>query len=350
MLGATIALVIGAAIIASVGHAQTPTSVGGAVIWTDQTQYVVGEEVQACVGLPAPGTITLTEILPDNTSRVFFSGPVSATQACQAGTADPPAGTHCLRLDYQGVSVLTTQTCFTVVGAAAPPASSGLTIYTNTSLYQIGDPLTVCYTVPAPGNVAITNTAANGQSNIIYANFDDGSGGCIKGTTVGPAGVECMSLTWDAVVVVPGAIVSGEPLSTQTCYQVESTATTTPAPTGYLALGSAPVRADGVWEFRLGTTLQASATHVRVSSGGCDAAPSAAFVWEAVLQRPSQVVVYGLDFRYGYLLPVGLSASAPNSGFVLIGQPLQSAPPSAIAMDIYGIPQYAGMTLVACVG
>jgi hypothetical protein len=228
ILGVTIAVLLAgmAASQAAHTHAQTPTTTtvpaSGAVIYTDKQQYVVGENVTVCVTIPAPGTINITELLPNGTSRVIYSGQAQSTQGCQFGQVGPGTGTHCLRLNYSGTTTLETQTCYTVVDPSAPPppAGAGLFIITNSTYYYIGAPLTMCYTVPGPGNVTIVDTLANGQSTVFYTNFDDGSGACLKGIVTGPLGLECLTLNWTPVAVVPGGVVYGVPAQTKTCFQV----------------------------------------------------------------------------------------------------------------------------------
>jgi hypothetical protein len=89
-------------------------------------------------------------------------------------------------------------------GAVAPRVrvasaqAAGPSITTDASQYRIGDTAEVCYSVPSPGNVVITDTSADGSSQVILSGLDDGSGGCESGTISGPTGTECLSLAFQA--------------------------------------------------------------------------------------------------------------------------------------------------------
>ena len=120
---------------------------GTAAIWTDQSAYNVGDNVQVCYRIPIQGNITITNI-PAGNEPIFYSGPSAGTQSCMPGTITPPPGNQCLRLSYPLFGGNgQTQTCFQVRGGGPGPAP--LRIYTDRQYYTIGESIDVCYKVPS---------------------------------------------------------------------------------------------------------------------------------------------------------------------------------------------------------
>jgi hypothetical protein len=184
---------------------------GSAAIWTDKSEYNIGDSIQYCFRIPFTGLVTITDLPPNGTSNVIFNQVVSVTHSCMNGVVTPPSGHECLRMNYplaggQG----TTQACFTVLGSIPPPG--GLAIYTNANSYLVGSSISVCYRVPAPGPIVITDTLANGQAHTFFSGYDDGTGGCIPGVITPPTGTECMSISF--------TYPNGVPIQNQTCFQV----------------------------------------------------------------------------------------------------------------------------------
>jgi hypothetical protein len=88
-------------------------------------------------------------------------------------------------------------------------------IWTDKPQYAVGDPILVCYRVPIPGPITITDITADGTAHIFYSGPSSGTDGCIPGTVIPPTGTECMRLTF------PLSVGTGV---TQTCFQVVGSA------------------------------------------------------------------------------------------------------------------------------
>jgi hypothetical protein len=184
---------------------------GTAAIWTDKTQYNIGDPIQVCFRIPIAGQVTITDLPSDGSSNVIYSQVVSTTHGCQDDTITPPGGRECLRMTYPlfGGSGQT-QTCFTVLGNGPPPAD--LAIYTDQSFYTTGDPIDVCYRVPGPGQVRIIDQIEEDTPTTYFSGYDDGTGGCIPGTITPPAGRECMTIQY----TYPA---DGQTATAETCFQ-----------------------------------------------------------------------------------------------------------------------------------
>jgi hypothetical protein len=315
---------------------------GTAAIWTDQSQYQVGQSIQYCYRIPIAGPVTITDILADGTSRPLFNGfSVANTPVCQTGVVTPPVGTECLRLTYPLLGGNgQTQTCFQVVGQMPPPPPPGnLAIYTDRASYRIGDPIQVCYRVPAPGPITIIDMLANGQTQTFLSGYDDGTGGCQGGTVTPPAGVECMTITY--------TYPNGSQTSAQTCFTVIGV-TPPPPPSGWTFLGSANVDASGNWNFTQQTQVAPSLTYVRITNSSCDGSPASNLVWESNLQRlstSSRVSIWA-----GELEPVGLASSSGGVGSALLARPVSFNPPTQVDLALFNVGLvYQGTQLNACV-
>jgi hypothetical protein len=106
-----------------------------------------------------------------------------------------------------------------------------LGVGTDGGQYAVGDPITVCYTVPGPGFVTITDVQSTG-STVITSGNDDGRGDCLGGTISPPLGRECVSASFGG-------------RTAQACFQVcnslpcsggTTTTTTQPAAEPYFVL------------------------------------------------------------------------------------------------------------------
>ena len=186
---------------------------GTAAIWTDQTQYNIGDAIQYCYRIPIVGLVTITDLPANGTSNVIFSQVVSSTHGCLSGTVTPPAGHECLQLSYPlfGGSGQT-QTCFTVLGAVPP--INALAIYINPSqqVYSLGQAIDVCYRVPAPGPIRIIDQIEEDTPTTFFSGYDDGTGGCIPGTITPPTGRECLTIVFTYTA-------DGGQANAQTCFQ-----------------------------------------------------------------------------------------------------------------------------------
>lgn len=88
-------------------------------ISTDKAQYALGESMQFCYTVPAPGEIAVIDELPDGQRRTVLSGYDDGRGDCIAATVTPPTGRECLRIRYfiAGGGSISRQTCFQVLGA-----------------------------------------------------------------------------------------------------------------------------------------------------------------------------------------------------------------------------------------
>jgi hypothetical protein len=105
----------------------------------------------------------------------------------------------------------------TVTFRATPAAFAqmdGLSVTMDADQYKIGDTGKICYMVPGPGQVTITNNSAAGTITL-FSGRDDGTGDCKSGPIQGPAGKYCV------IVIFSGPVGAG---TAQTCYQVFDTA------------------------------------------------------------------------------------------------------------------------------
>lgn len=204
----------------------TAAQSGGASIRTDKPQYRIGEPIQVCYTVPGPGPVTVTDI-QGGVSQVIMSGNDDGTGGCTTGVTTPPPGQECFRLDYAGPRGSgSRQTCVQIVGSSATPPPTPvpsigqLSITTDKSLYQVGDPIRLCYTVPGPGAITITALNADGSSRVVLSGNDDGRGDCVTSTMGPETGTRCMRLDYSGPT---GAS------SRQVCVQVAGAST--PAPT-----------------------------------------------------------------------------------------------------------------------
>jgi hypothetical protein len=68
-----------------------------------------------------------------------------------------------------------------------------LSITTNSQWYAVGQHITVCYKVPQPGYIEITDHQG-GQVKLLLAGHDDGTGDCFGGYVTPPTGLECLQI------------------------------------------------------------------------------------------------------------------------------------------------------------
>jgi hypothetical protein len=97
-------------------------------------------------------------------------------------------------------------------GHAGAQSAGGVSITTDKSQYQAGDTDRVCYTVAGPGSLKITEVLPDGSSQLIFTDDqEDGTGGCVSATALGPNGTECLQVD---------ATSGGSTGSAKTCFQV----------------------------------------------------------------------------------------------------------------------------------
>ena len=100
-------------------------------------------------------------------------------------------------------------------GVHAQVAGPGIT--TDKAVYRAGETITICYTVPGPGAVTITDYSSDGSSAVLLAVDDDGTGWCFVAIAQGPASAERLALSWSD---------GNQRDSAETFYQVVTAATT----------------------------------------------------------------------------------------------------------------------------
>lgn len=102
-----------------------PPPPAGVAISTDRSSYRIGDRIRVCYSVPAPGPITIIDMLANGQTQTLLSGYDDGTGGCIPGTVTPPAGTECLTLNYTYPSgrQVSAQTCFRVIGTTPPPPS-----------------------------------------------------------------------------------------------------------------------------------------------------------------------------------------------------------------------------------
>lgn len=272
---------------------QPPVSCGTTVgqqctaIWTDQSQYNVGDSAQICYSVPFPAYFQIVDTEADGTTNVIDQGNDDGSGGCFNVTVTTPTGTETVELDvYQNGSVYqsavaqfqvmqpssgggggpeavqltptnaqagqlvqvawqddgddSSPTNITVsfdgqtiaTGQASDDATwsgtiaiptdasvgdhtitvsddegssfnasfavtgpgSGAAIWADQSQYTVGSPVSMCYIVPGPSHVVITDTDAGGNAQTVLDGNDDGTGGCLSGTATAPTGTEDLNL------------------------------------------------------------------------------------------------------------------------------------------------------------
>ena len=102
----------------SVVAPRLPVRPGATRIWTDRPEYRVGDTIEICYSVPAPGPIAITDILPGRRTQVLVFGVDDGRGGCLRGTVTPPTGVEHLRLDLFSADfqvIATVETSFTVL-------------------------------------------------------------------------------------------------------------------------------------------------------------------------------------------------------------------------------------------
>lgn len=94
-------------------------------VWTNRSQYTIGDSIQVCYSVPFAAHIRLTDIEADGTPQTW-EGDDDGTGGCLVGTVTPPTGTEHFRIDvYQGTAVYqSAETSFQVLPAVTHPVTS----------------------------------------------------------------------------------------------------------------------------------------------------------------------------------------------------------------------------------
>jgi hypothetical protein len=80
--------------------------------------------------------------------------------------------------------------------AIVPGHRPSLRIWTDRRHYYVGDDLRVCYRVPGPGRIQITDILPDGHRQVLWSYYEDGRGNCLWAWVTPPTGKECLVLRW----------------------------------------------------------------------------------------------------------------------------------------------------------
>ena len=219
------------------------------------------------------------------------------------------------------------------LGARAPGASAqqvttvqpvAASITTDRQQYNINDPITVCYRVPVPGYITITDLPSSQQTQVFYQGPSAGTGTCLPGRITPPAGNECLILSYP----LPG----GGTGQTQTCFLVLGP----PPPSGWIEVGVAQVDGAGTFAFTGQFPATTNLTVMRVTSGACTANPASTLVWEGALQRDASSPP-GIDAWVGGLRPTGLAVSNGGAGHGRLVRPATANPVSQVNATLFTV-------------
>jgi hypothetical protein len=168
-------------------------------IWTDQSEYSIGETLRYCVTLPGPGQVEVRDNLPNGQSNVIASWYDNGSGGCSTGTVTPPTGRECLqviyRANYDYGQSYSTQTCFIVRGSSSYPSIANARVWTNKSSYRIGENGKLCWDVSQPGWIVITDTGPGGYSTVPVSRNVGAGRDCVTVTFGPPVGTDTLLLT-----------------------------------------------------------------------------------------------------------------------------------------------------------
>jgi hypothetical protein len=177
----------------------TAASAAQLSIWTDRSEYSIGDTLRYCVTLPGPGQVEIRDNLPTGQSNVIASWYDNGSGGCSTGTVTPPSGTECLQVIYRAAydygQALSTQTCFTVRGSAPYPSIAKARVWTNKSFYRLGETGKVCWDVSQPGFIVITDTGPGGYSTTPVSRAVGAGRDCVIVTFGPPIGSDTLLLT-----------------------------------------------------------------------------------------------------------------------------------------------------------
>jgi hypothetical protein len=222
------------------------------------------------------------------------------------------------------------------VAAQAPTIEPGnAAIWTNSSQYNIGDPIQVCYRIPVAGYITITDVQPGQPTHVFYQGPSAGTTSCLPGTVTPPSGRECLILTFPLL---------GGSSTTQTCFNVLGPV----PPSGWIKVGSAQVDASGNYNFDGSYPLPQNLTFVRVTSGACTDNPASTLVWEGNLQQVGAAP--GVNVWIGNLVANGLAVSNGGSGNARLSRPVTLNPVTQIDATLFSVGIInTGATFSVCV-
>ena len=204
-----------------------PSGVEVCVDRGDGPVYYEGDAITICVTVnipviqiypppPAP-LVRVTNFVNGGPPQVVFEEHMWSGQRCITATISAPLGQEVIRaevIDQNGRVIASDTAWYTSAPRSAPPAGNAAVTVTGGagSVHTVGEWLQVCYSVPGPGPVTITDILPDGRTQVLLSGYDDGAGGCFWAQVTPPTGTECIRLDyWTSAG-------SG---STQTCFRVE---------------------------------------------------------------------------------------------------------------------------------
>jgi hypothetical protein len=102
----------------TVAGSQPPINQLAIYINPPQQVYTVGQAIDVCYRVPAPGAIRIIDQIGTDTPTTFFSGYDDGTGGCIPGTITPPTGSECLTIayTYSTGQQISAQACFQTTG------------------------------------------------------------------------------------------------------------------------------------------------------------------------------------------------------------------------------------------
>jgi hypothetical protein len=79
----------------------------------------------------------------------------------------------------------------------SPLPRPSVRIWTDRRHYWVGDEIKVCFRIPGPGRVQITDVMPDGSRHVLWARREKGRGDCLSAWITPPTGTECLVLRWD---------------------------------------------------------------------------------------------------------------------------------------------------------
>jgi hypothetical protein len=123
-------------------------------IWTDRKSYYLGDTLQVCFRVPAPGNIQIIDLMPDGTRHTLWAWYDDGRGDCMLAYVTPPTGTECLLLRYEDSRIyFAPQGGWGIAPAAAPIEGirpSPRFLYAKTCFQTWGDWAPIPYPVDFP--------------------------------------------------------------------------------------------------------------------------------------------------------------------------------------------------------
>lgn len=233
------------------------------------------------------------------------------------------------------LGAVATQLPHTLAQAPQTVQPGNAAIFTDKQQYNIGDSIQVCYRIPIPGFITITDLPSSQQTQVFFQGQSTGTSGCLPGTITPPAGHECLILNYP---------LAGGTGTTQTCFQVLGP---TP-PSGWIEVGNARVDVFGNYNFDGQFPVATNLTFMRVTNASCTAPTASNLVWQGNMQRITGGPI-GVDVWVGDLQPVGLAVSNGGSGHGRLSRPVTANPTTQIDATLFGVGIInRGATLTVC--